>query len=171
VIEEESESKQVFEYAGYEKGEDEDEGSEAEGENINIRAAIVHMAGDMVQSLGVICAAVIIYIKPEWSIADPICTFLFSILVLMTTVPIFCDCMRIMMEAAPEEIEVPKLFNALTNLDFVEEVHDFHVWALSADKPLLTAHVVIKRGMDPKVALADLTALVQHEFDIFHSTF
>jgi len=77
------------------------------------------MAGDMVQSLGVIAAAVIIYINPEWKIADPICTFLFSVLVLMTTVPIFCDCMRIMMEATPEEVEVPKLFNAMTGVSIL----------------------------------------------------
>jgi Co/Zn/Cd efflux system component len=42
----------------------------------------------------------------------------------------------------------------------VEEVHDFHVWGLSADKPIMTAHVVLKEKMDPKIALADLTALV-----------
>lgn len=139
-----------------ENGEDNEEGSE----NLNIRAAIIHMAGDMIQSLGVIAAAVIIYIKPTWTIADPICTFLFSILVLFTTVPIFCDCMKIMMEASPEEVEVSKLFNAMIAVDFVEEVHDFHVWGLSADKPIMTAHVVIKQGMDAKIALADLTALV-----------
>ena len=56
------------------------------------------MVGDMVQSLGVIVAAVIIYVKPDWTIADPICTFLFSILVMFTTVPIFKDCMRFLME-------------------------------------------------------------------------
>ena len=84
-----------------------------EEENINVRAAIVHMVGDMIQSLGVIAAALIIYFKPDWTIADPICTFLFSILVMFTTVPIFKDCMRILMENAPEDIDTVELFNAL----------------------------------------------------------
>lgn len=66
-----------------------------------MRAAIVHMVGDMVQSIGVIIAAVIIYVKPDWTIADPICTFLFSILVMLTTVPIFTDAMRFLMENSP----------------------------------------------------------------------
>ena len=78
-----------------------------------MRAAIVHMVGDMVQSLGVIIAAVIIYVKPDWTIADPICTFLFSILVMFTTVPIFKDCMRFLMESAPEDTDTVELFNAL----------------------------------------------------------
>ena len=82
-------------------------------ENINVRAAIVHMIGDMVQSLGVICAALIIYFKPEWKIADPICTFLFSILVMITTIPIFSDCMRILMESSPTDIEVVDVYNAI----------------------------------------------------------
>ena len=70
-------------------------------ENLNVRAAIIHMVGDMIQSAGVIIAAVIIYVKPDWEIADPICTFLFSILVMITTIPIFIDCMRFLMESSP----------------------------------------------------------------------
>ena len=107
-----------------------------------MRAAIIHMVGDMIQSAGVIIAAIIIYIKPEWTIADPICTFLFSILVMFTTVPIFKDCMRILMESAPDDIDTVEVFTALRDLDCVDEVHDFHLWALSDEKPIFTAHVV-----------------------------
>ena len=112
-------------------------------ENLNIRAAIVHMVGDMIQSLGVIAAAAIVYVKPEWTKADPICTFLFTILVLMTTIPIFKDCMRYLMEMAPEGIDTVELYNAITNLDCVKEINDFHLWALSDEKPIFTAHVVV----------------------------
>ena len=79
------------------------------------------MIGDMVQSLGVIAAAVIIYVKPDWTIADPICTFLFSILVMFTTVPIFKDCMRFLMESAPKDMDPVEVFNALlkVSLEFI----------------------------------------------------
>ena len=94
--------------------DDEDESDEDDDrENMNVRAAIVHMIGDMIQSLGVIAAAVIIYVKPEWKIADPICTFLFSILVMITTIPIFGDCMRILMESAPSDLEIIDVYNAI----------------------------------------------------------
>ena len=79
------------------------------------------MVGDMIQSLGVIAAALIIYFKPDWTIADPICTFLFSILVMFTTVPIFKDCMRILMENAPEDIDTVELFNALLKVGSVNQ--------------------------------------------------
>lgn len=84
-----------------------------EVENLNVRAAVIHMLGDMITSLGVILAAVIIYFKPEWKIADPICTFFFSVLVLFTTLPVMGDSMRILMEGAPEELDQNKVFNSL----------------------------------------------------------
>ena len=116
------------------------------------------MIGDMIQSLGVITAAVIIYCKPDWTIADPICTFLFSILVMFTTVPIFKDCMRFLMESAPEDIDSVEVFNALKDLDCVQEVHDFHLWALSDEKPIFTAHVVTAE--DPSQALYSITEML-----------
>lgn len=59
--------------------------------NMNVRAALIHVISDFVQSCGVFLAAIVIYFEPSWSIIDPICTFLFSILVLMTTIRILKD--------------------------------------------------------------------------------
>lgn len=61
------------------------------GENINVRAAFIHVLGDVLQSIGVFCAAIIIYFKPTWQLADPICTFIFSVIVLCTTITIMKD--------------------------------------------------------------------------------
>ena len=66
-------------------------GGHHEEQNINVRAAFVHVLSDFVQSLGVFIAALVIYFKPEWNIIDPICTFLFSVLVLGTTLAIMRD--------------------------------------------------------------------------------
>ena len=54
--------------------------------------------------------------QPTWTIADPICTFLFSILVMLTTIPIFIDVMGILMETTPGDIEVVDLFNAISSV-------------------------------------------------------
>lgn len=66
--------------------------------NINVRAAYIHVLGDFFQSLGVFVAALIIYFKPEWAFLDPICTFLFSFLVLITTFNIIKDVLNVLME-------------------------------------------------------------------------
>jgi solute carrier family 30 (zinc transporter), member 2 len=82
-------------------------------ENMNIRAALIHVIGDLCQSIGVTIAGLIIYLKPELHIIDPICTFLFSIIVFMTTIPIIKDCVRIIMEATPPEIDSEALIEEL----------------------------------------------------------
>lgn len=64
-------------------------------ENINVRAAFIHVLGDVLQSIGVFCAALVIYFKPTWQLADPICTFIFSIIVLFTTIAILKDALLV----------------------------------------------------------------------------
>lgn len=64
-------------------------------QNINVRAAFIHVVSDFVQSCGVFIAALVIYFKPELSIIDPICTFLFSVLVLLTTLNIMKDALLV----------------------------------------------------------------------------
>lgn len=65
--------------------------SHSHSENINVRAAFIHVLGDVLQSVGVFCAAIVIYFKPTWQLADPICTFIFSVIVLCTTLAILKD--------------------------------------------------------------------------------
>jgi zinc transporter 2 len=89
------------------------EAAEADAENLNVRAAVIHMLGDMITSAGVILAAVIIYFKPEYKIADPLITFVFSVIVLFTTLPVMNDSMRILLEGSPEEIDQVKVYNAI----------------------------------------------------------
>ncbi len=74
-----------------------------------MRAAFIHVLGDLLQSIGVIIAAVIIKIKPKWQIIDPICTFLFSVIVLFTTFGIVRDCLKVLMEAVPLGISPTKM--------------------------------------------------------------
>jgi solute carrier family 30 (zinc transporter), member 2 len=64
-------------------------------ENLNVRAAMIHVISDFVQSCGVFVAALVIFFKPTWHIIDPICTFFFSILVLITTINILKDALLV----------------------------------------------------------------------------
>jgi zinc transporter 2 len=74
-----------------------------------MQAAIVHMIGDLLQSVGVIIASIVIIYEPKWLIVDPICTFIFSVLVMFTTIPTFSKCIGILMEGTPEDVNVDKL--------------------------------------------------------------
>jgi len=76
---------------------------------MNIKAALIHVIGDIVQSIGVLIAAIVLYFYPNYWMIDPICTFLFSVLVLFTTIPIMIECIKIFMEATPKNIDIIKL--------------------------------------------------------------
>jgi len=136
-------------------------------ENINIRAAAIHIIGDIVQSIGVIIAAAIIFFKPEWQVIDPICTFLFSILVVFTTVPITRDCIKVLMEATPENMKMDDIVNDLMDLKGVEEVHDVHVWSLSMGKVALSAHITSE---NPLATLKRATKCIRKNYNITHTT-
>ena len=65
-------------------------------------------------SVGVISAAVIMNCKPTWTIADPLCTYLFSVIICCTSIPVFKDCMKIIMEGTPDDIDMEEIENELS---------------------------------------------------------
>ncbi|XP_033696505.1 proton-coupled zinc antiporter SLC30A2 isoform X2 [Tursiops truncatus] len=83
---------------GHSHGHEHSHDTSQQQENPSVRAAFIHVVGDFLQSLGVLVAAFILYFKPEYKFIDPICTFLFSILVLGTTLTILRDVILVLME-------------------------------------------------------------------------
>jgi len=113
----------------------------SESENLNVRAAVVHVLGDMLQSVAVITAATIINFYPGALIADPLCTLFFSVMVIMTTAPVSRDCFRVLMEVQPHVIDTQELKDDILAIDGVEQIEDIHVWALSTGNNYMTVHI------------------------------
>ncbi|KUF83937.1 Cation Diffusion Facilitator (CDF) Family [Phytophthora nicotianae] len=111
-------------------------------ENLNIQAAYIHALGDFIQSVGVCIAGGLIWYKPEWQIADPIATFIFSVLVLGTTIGIVRDSIHVLMEGTPDGIHADEIEQGLRRCSSVVAVHDLHIWSLSAGLPSLSVHLV-----------------------------
>ena len=109
--------------------------------NVNVRAAFIHIIGDLIQSIGVVIAAVIIMIDSDLKLADPICTFVCSVLVFFTTIPILKDCMLVLMEASPPEVDVAALEKDLRLHSGATSIHDLHVWSISVGKHSLSVHM------------------------------
>ncbi|XP_060780279.1 zinc transporter 4 isoform X2 [Neoarius graeffei] len=114
--------------------------------SLAVRAAFVHALGDLVQSVGVLVAAYIIRFKPEYKLADPVCTYIFSVLVLVTTVRIIRDTGLILLEGVPRHLNVSVMREELLKLDGVESVEDLKVWALTADRTVALAHLQLAPG-------------------------
>ncbi|KPP71298.1 hypothetical protein Z043_109806 [Scleropages formosus] len=109
--------------------------------SLAVRAAFIHALGDLVQSVGVLIAAYIVRFKPEYKIADPICTYIFSVLVLFTTVRIVRDTGIILLEGVPRHLNVARIREELQGLEGVHAVEDLNVWALTGDKTAALVHL------------------------------
>merc|ERR1712126_557578 len=99
--------------------------------------------GDFVQSVGVFSAALIMYFKPEWRIVDPICTFIFSVLVLGTTISILRNTMNVLMEGIPQNVNFSVAKDTFLRVPGIVTVHNLRIWGLTTDKTALSAHLVI----------------------------
>jgi len=136
--------------------------------NINVSAAFIHVLGDALQSVGVMIAAALIWYDDSWNIADPICTFIFSLLVLFTTARLVKQSVGVLMEGAPEGIDPITVEDALHAVPGVLGVHDLHVWSLSVGKPSLSVH--LQTHEDAAGVLQKATLMLGKKFNIHHST-
>ncbi|KAH7656779.1 Cation efflux protein [Dioscorea alata] len=138
--------------------------------NINIHSAYLHVLGDSIQSIGVMIGGAIIWYKPEWKIIDLICTLLFSLIVLFTTIKMLRDILDVLMESTPREIDATKLEQGLCEMDGVVAIHELHIWALTLGKVLLACHVTVTPEADADLLLNKVIEYIKREYNISHVT-
>ncbi|XP_024297568.1 zinc transporter 8 isoform X3 [Oncorhynchus tshawytscha] len=136
--------------------------------NASVRAAFVHVVGDLLQSISVLVSAIIIFFKPEYKIADPICTFLFSIFVLGTTITILRDILMVLMEGTPAGVKHGEVRDRLLAVKGVKSIHSLHIWALTMNQTVLSAHVAIDDLVDAQPVLREITQTCFSNYN-FHS--
>ena len=136
--------------------------------NVNLRASFIHVLGDALQNIGVLIAGGIIFLFPNFSIADPICTYIFSIIVGLTTIKILKDCIFVLMEGSPVNIDIEELEKDLKEIKGVKEIHDLHVWSLSMGKMSLSCHICCDD--DSQKTLKKAKKMIQRKYKIEHIT-
>ena len=107
---------------------------------------IIHLICDASQSTLTIIASLLIYYYelrfPLVRLLDDICGFTFLIIMLIIFWPISKECIDILMEAAPKDINVKLLYNELKEVNGVINIHDIHLWSLSIGRPCITMHIL-----------------------------
>ncbi|KAM4630263.1 proton-coupled zinc antiporter SLC30A2 [Polymixia lowei] len=143
-------------------------GYKARQANASVRAAFVHVIGDLLQSFSVLVSAIIIFFKPEYKVADPICTFLFSIFVLGTTFTIMRDILIVLMEGTPAGVKYGEVRERLLAVKGVTAIHNLHIWALTMNQAVLSVHVAIDDSVDAQSVLREMTQACFSSYN-FHS--
>jgi len=142
--------------------------------NLNVEAAYLHILGDVLNSIGVIFAAAVILLFPSLWWLDPVCTYFFSAIVFYTTRLTFMQCINILLEGAPHEgeLDTDDVLHELRRLEGVAEVHDLHIWALSAGKFCCSVHLKVHETFvnRQQEVLERADNMIRQKFKINHMT-
>ena len=138
-------------------------------DNLNMTAAMRHVIADLLGSIGVIVAALIILVT-DWRYADPIVSAVIGVLILGSAWPVLRDSTRILLEASPKGLDVGQVGKEMASIPDVVEVHDLHVWTITSGFPALSAHVVVTKEADCHAKRAEIERLLDDRFGITHTT-
>jgi cobalt-zinc-cadmium efflux system protein len=137
-------------------------------ESLNVEGAYLEVLSDTVGSLGVIAAAAVIQLT-DWTWIDPAVGVAIGLFILPRTWRLGAQAVRILVQAAPPGTDLEAIHTGLAGLDGVVDVHDLHVWTLTSEMDVASAHVMIGQGTDAHAVLDD-ARLVLRVHGIDHAT-
>ncbi len=146
-------------------------GLHKEESNLNVRAAMLHVFGDVGASVGVVVAGLIILLT-GWTIVDPLLSVGIALLIAVGAWRILRETTDILLEAAPRGISVPALVADIEHIQGVQSVHDLHVWSISSNHYALSCHTLIA-NLPPSESAAimqSMTNLLNEKYHIGHTT-
>jgi len=139
------------------------------GESLNVKGAYLEVWSDMLGSLGVLIAAALIKLT-GWLILDPILAVLIGLWVLPRTWILMREALHALLNGVPAGIDLEQVRSLIVSEPGVAGVHDLHVWSLGSQRTSLTAHVLIRAGVDTAILRRALTNRLVEKFRIEHST-
>jgi len=142
------------------------------GESLNVRAAMLHVIGDIGASIGVSVAGAIILLT-GWLYADPLISLGIAALIAWGAFRIVKDTANVLLEGAPHGIDLTHVRATILEAKGISSVHDLHVWSLDAEQIALSCHVVVPEDLytaDGEHLVRELEQQLCERFEIGHTT-
>lgn len=139
------------------------------GESLNVEGAYLEVVADLIGSVGVIIAALVIR-ATGWAWVDPVVGVAIGLFILPRTWRLGGQAFRILVQAAPPGLDLVALEAELAALGGVVDVHDLHVWTLTSEMDVASAHLVVSHADDVHGVLDRARALLRDRYDIDHAT-
>ncbi|MCU0833563.1 MAG: cation diffusion facilitator family transporter [Chromatiaceae bacterium] len=137
--------------------------------NLNVRAALLHVIGDLLGSVGALIAGLVI-LTTGWTPIDPMLSLFIAALILISGLRLLRETLHTLLEGVPPHLDLDAVGRAMAGVEGVISVHDLHIWSLSAERTALSAHVVLRRIDHWEPLLARLRAMLAEELGIDHVT-
>ncbi|MGF7133546.1 cobalt-zinc-cadmium efflux system protein [Paraburkholderia sp. EB58] len=138
-------------------------------EDLNIRGAFLHMAGDALISAAVAVSGLVI-LGTNWTWLDPVMSLIVVAVIVYGTWGLLRDSVRLALDAVPPGVDLQRIREYLAGQPGVTDVHDLHVWALSTTGNALSAHLVIPAGHPGDAAVDAIVFTLREEFAMQHAT-
>lgn len=138
--------------------------------SLNMKGAYFEVLSDMLTSIGVMIAGVIM-LTTGWYYADPIISALIGLLIFPRTWRLLKEAVNVLLEGTPKDVDIHKLRQSLEDVSGVKDVHDLHVWSLTSSVNAMSAHIVRDNKMAQNPLLKTLTEVTTGNFKISHTTF
>lgn len=146
----------------------------ASGESLNMRGAYLEVLGDLLGSVAVVAAAIVI-MTTGWLRADAVASLLIGLMILPRALSLLRDVADVLMEATPRDVDLAQVREHIRSVPGVADVHDLHAWTITSGVPVLSAHVVLEADeVDYELECSMLDALddcLRGHFDVEHCTF
>jgi cobalt-zinc-cadmium efflux system protein len=142
-----------------------------EASNLNVRAAMLHVFGDVGASAGVIVAGLIILFT-GWTFVDPLISVGIAILIAIGAWRILRETTDILLESVPKGVSMPDLVKDMRSIRGIQDVHDLHVWSITNNMYALSCHALINDlpPSDSSVILHSLNTILNEKYHIGHVT-
>ncbi len=141
--------------------------------DLNMRSALLHMAGDAFASLGVAIAGAVILFTDNFYWLDPLLSIAIAILISIEACRLVRQACDVLLESTPRDIDIAALTETMAIIEGIEEVHDLHVWSLSSEIRALSAHLVLcdHPSLEEAQARANqVKAAIASQYAITHAT-
>jgi cobalt-zinc-cadmium efflux system protein len=138
-------------------------------QDLNIRGAFIHMAGDAAVSFGVVVVALLIS-QTGWRWLDPAASIAIGVVILWSSWGLLRAALNLALDAVPEGVDPAAVEAYLTGLPGVSEAHDLHIWGMSTTETALTVHLVRPDSQPDDRFLAAIAHELEHRFRIHHAT-
>ena len=140
-----------------------------ESGNLNVRAAALHVAGDLLGSVAALVAALVIIVT-GWTPIDPILSVLVVLIILRSAWAVVRESGHILLEGAPAGFDRREVAAALAEIDGVEAASHIHAWSVTQERPMVTLEVRPAPEADPAAVKAAVKAVLHDRFGVDHST-
>lgn len=138
-------------------------------ESLNMTGARLELLADLLGSIGVIAAALVVRFT-GWLQADSLIAIALGIFVLPRAFKLGREAVRILVQEAPPHLDVGRIKSSLASIPRVVDIHDLHVWTLTSGMDVVSAHLMIENDADPHSTLDSARHLLQQDFKIEHAT-